>query len=231
MGQAIGWFSSIDKVFEKKNVVEKKVEPVQKSEIESKPINNGSDVKLKKVSVTDAGQIDRIQQANNQQREKNQSLEENQQVELKVDGPLINLEKNLQQEGFQPVISSEKKQEQETLLADKKIPTQENQVESVKQKVSSAKELHEKKLGVVGQVLGWFSSMDRVFEDDEIEKNEEPTQKVEIERKSEAKETFSSVVTIADDEETSFSEKLAEVADTMDSFSGKFKSLYRKVRK
>ncbi|MCF6204811.1 MAG: hypothetical protein L3J59_14275 [Methylococcaceae bacterium] len=128
VGQAIGWFSSIDKVFEKKNVVEKKVEPVQKSEIESKPINNGSDVKLKKVSVTDAGQIDRIQQANNQQREKNQSLEENQQVELKVDGPLINLEKNLQQEGFQPVISSEKKQEQETLLADKKIPTQENQL-------------------------------------------------------------------------------------------------------
>jgi hypothetical protein len=227
--QAMGWFSSIDKVFEKKKAVEKKIEPVQKVETESKPIDRVSDVELNKVSVTDAGETEKIQQAIIQQSEKNQIQEDNQQSETKSDDPLINVEKNLQQQGFQAAISSEKSQEQEIPLVNEKKPVQENHVESVKQKVTSVKEANAKKQGVVGQVLGWFSSMDKAIEDDLIEK---PTRKEEIERKLEIKETPNSVTTtIADDEESSFSEKLADVADTMDSFSGKFKNFYRKVRK
>ncbi len=230
--QAMGWFSSIDKVFEKKKAVEKKVEPVQKVEIESKSIDRVSDVELNKVSVTNVSETEKIQQAINQQSEKNQIQEEKQQLETKSDDPLINVEKNLQQQGFQAVISSEKSQEQEIPLVNEKIPVQENHVESVKQKVTLAKEPNAKKQGVVGQVLGWFSSMNKAIEDEIIEKNEKFIQKVEIKRKAEIKETPNSVTTkIVDDEESSFSEKLADVADTMDSFSGKFKNLYRKVRK
>ena len=161
-----------------------------------------------------------------------------QQSETKPDDPIINLEKDLQQRDFQTAISNEKSQEQENHieplkqeipLVNEKKPVQENHVESVKQKVTSVKEPNAKKQGVVGQVLGWFSSMDKAIEDELIEK---PTRKEEIERKLEIKETSNSVTaTIADDEESSFSEKLADVADTMDSFSGKFKNLYRKVRK
>jgi hypothetical protein len=230
--QAMGWFSSIDKVFEKKKAVEKKIEPVQKVETESKPIDRVSDVELNKVSVTDAGETEKIQQAIIQQSEKNQIQEDNQQSETKSDDPLINVEKNLQQQGFQAAISSEKSQEQEIPLVNEKNPVQENHVESVKQKVTLAKEPNAKKQGVVGQVLGWFSSMDKAIEDEIIEKNEKFIQKVEKKRKAEIKETPNSVTTkIVDDEESSFSEKLADVADTMDSFSGKFKNLYRKVRK
>ncbi|MEE9337310.1 MAG: hypothetical protein V3U87_04455 [Methylococcaceae bacterium] len=241
--QAMGWFSSIDKVFEKKKAVEKKVTPVQKVEIESKPIDRVFDVELSKISVTDADadETEKIQQTINQQSEKNQIQEENQQSETKSDDPLINVEKNLLQENSQAAISSKKRHvqehhsellKQEIPLVNKKIPVQENQVEPVKQKVTPAKESNAKKQGVVGQVLGWFSSMDNAIEDEIIEKNEKFIQKVEIRRKSEIKETPNSVTTkIVDDEESSFSEKLADVADTMDSFSGKFKNLYRKVRK
>lgn len=223
----------------KQNVASvKKGDPVQKVEIESKPIDRVSDVKLNKVSVTDTGETEKIQQAINQQSEKNQILEENRLSETNPDDPIINLEKDLQQRDFQAAISNERSQEQENPteplkqeipLVNEKKSVQENHVESVKKKVTSVKEPNAKKQGVVGQVLGWFSSMDKAIEDELIEK---PTRKEEIERKLEIKEAPNSVTTtIADDEESSFSEKLADVADTLDSFSGKFKKLYRKVKK
>lgn len=112
------------------------------------------------------------------------------------------------------------------------------------------------KQGVVNGVLGWFSSIDNALENnkvtgklfksdvvvpaepaeiapsiDQVEIKPEPVE-VAVEKIEQAplpvKEKPVPVVKTADVHETSFSEKLADVADTMDSLQGKFKGFFSK---
>ena len=115
------------------------------------------------------------------------------------------------------------------------IPNEENKTEIIKkakQKVTLAKEPEVKDKGVVGNVLGWFSSMDKALEtDNDIKNDDAHAKKVDLKRNPLKKEKNNPASKILDDEKTGFSEKLADIADTMDSFSDKFKKVYRKVIK
>jgi hypothetical protein len=105
-----------------------------------------------------------------------------------------------------------------------KNPIEDTNTTPLKQKVSSIKKSNDKKQGVIGQVVGWFSSVDKVFESEE---ESVPVQKRKAEKKLAKKKTPSSKASI-DDEKISFSEKMANAADTMDSISDKFKNIFRK---
>ena len=147
------------------------------------------------------------------QNEKNQILQQKQKLEPKTE-PIVNIEKTVQPQDSQPAIPTEKSR------------VQVRHKEPLEQKAVLAKEAKTEKKGAVGQVLGWFSSMDKVLESNEVIESE--VEKVKAERKPAIKQSPISVVAISDDEGSSFSEKLAEVADTMDSFQDKFKKLFKK---
>lgn len=206
-----------------------------------------SELELQLEKISDTSVAENIQQqVINQQSEKNQIIQEKEKLEVKADNPLVDMDTDMDTEidldmDFDMEIDMDKEMDKTTIqqndslvaIPSEKSDTQEIHVESLEQEISTAKEqTSAEKQGVVGQVLGWFSSMDKALENNEVnENNLESVEEVEIKRKPVIKENLNSEDTISDDEESSFSEKLAGVADKMDSFSGKFKNLYHKVKK
>ncbi len=231
-GQVLDWFSSKDKTLENNEGINTNSESAQKIETEIKPIIEESpissktpidvsDIKSQLENTSDTNKeqiIPQEQEVMGQQSEENKS-EEKQPSDVKVE-PLINLKKNSQTEDSQ------------TDISDKESQIQDKNAETLEQKVTLDEESNIKKSGVVGQVLGWFSSMDKSLDINEgIEDTLESTKKVDIKKKPSIKEIPDSVATALDDEDSSFSEKLAEIADSMDSFPNRVKKLYHKVIK
>ena len=153
-----------------------------------------------------------------QQSEENKT-EKKQPSDIKVE-PLINLKKNSQTP------------DSLTDIPDKESQIQDKNDEPLEQKVALNEGSNIKNPGVVGQVLGWFSSMDKSLDINEgIEDTLESAKKVDIKKKPSIKEIPDAVATTLDDEDSSFSEKLAEIADSMDSFTDRVKNIYHKVTK
>ncbi|MEE9336438.1 MAG: hypothetical protein V3U87_00010, partial [Methylococcaceae bacterium] len=229
-GQVLDWFSSKDKTLENNEGINTISESTQKIETEIKPIIEEnpissktpidlSDVKsqLEHTTATDKEQII-PQEVMGQQSEENK-IEKKQPSDEKVE-PLINLKKNSQTKDSQ------------TDIPDKESQIQDKNDETLKRKIALDKGSNIKNPGVVGQVLGWFSSMDKSLDINEgIEDTLESAKKVDIKKKPSIKEIPDSVATALDDEDSSFSEKLAEIADSMDSFPDRVKKLYHKVTK
>ena len=229
-GQVLDWFSSKDKTLENNEGINTNSESAQKIETEIKPIIEESpissktpidvsDVKsqLENTSDTDKEQII-PQEVIDQQSEENKT-EKKQPSDVKVE-PLINLKKNPQT------------QDSQTDIPDRESQIQDKNDETLEQQVALDQESNIKNPGVVGQVLGWFSSMDKSLDINEgIEDTLESAKKVDIKKKPSIKEIPDSVATALDDEDSTFSEKLAEIADSMDSFPDRVKKLYHKVTK
>ncbi len=229
-GQVLDWFSSKDKTLENNEGLNTNSESALKIETEIRPIIEESSISSKtpidvsdinsqfeNTSDTNKEQITQ-QEVMDQQSEKNKT-EKKQPSDEKVE-PLINLKKNSQTKDSQ------------TDIPDKESQIQNKNDETLEQQVALDKGSNIKNPGVVGQVLGWFSSMDKSLDISErIEDTLESAEKVDIKKKQSIKEIPDSVTTALDDEDSNFSEKLAEIADSMDSFPDRVKKLYHKVIK
>ncbi len=247
VGQMIGWFSSIDKSFESDEVTDKQVEPVQKKVIKS---NQAQEEVFEALELGDLDTYKSDEQERDTQRVETHIPVEAKQSETKANDSVGSVEKAIPQEEMSAAIpkvdvSKTETLEKNTALASDKVDVRKKDIKSVekkissmdekkstrdakvtplKQKVSSIKKSNNKKQGVVSQVVGWFSSMDKAFEDEE---GSAPVQKSKAEKKPAKKKAPRPTASI-DDEKISFSEKMANAADTMDSISGKFKNIFRK---
>ena len=229
-GQVLDWFSSKDKTLENNEGINANSESAQKIETEIKPIIKESPISSKTpIDVSDEkSQLENTNDTNieqitprelvDQQSEENKT-EKKQPSDVKVE-PLINLKKNSQTP------------DSLTDIPDKESQIQDKNDEPLEQKAALNEGSNIKNLGIVGQVLGWFSSMDKSLDiNEEIEDTLESAKKIDIKKKPSIKEISDSVATPLDDEDSSFSEKLAEIADSMDSFPDRVKKLYHKVTK
>jgi len=150
-----------------------------------------------------------------------------------------------------PDIMSEPVQEKalETPVVTQKEPLVEKEeiVESVKaeQKVVPLANKESSKKSVANKVLGWFSSMDKALEGDSNPENTEITEASITEAANNVKnvkpdlsvtteslenkvQETKQAVDILDEDDVSFSEKMADVADKMDAMQDKFKGFFNK---
>ncbi len=174
---------------------------------------------------------------------------------LELEGQISELSSTQNIETAQRQYAKKKQAEKEKLALEKKKVTVKAEPVNL---VVSANTKSEKQ-GIADKVLGWFSSMDKALEEDakpqidneEVEnpkvnmteeiqpavvapdpmiavKDVEPMVAVKEVIKADVKKV--SKIELLDDEESSFSEKLAEVADKMDSLQGKLKGFFSKKK-
>ncbi len=205
--QVLDWFSSMDEALE---INKDNTNSTQKIETEIKPIIEESPISSK-TPIDDTDLKSQLEKTSDTNKE----------------------EKTIQQELInQQSEENSQTQDSQTDIPNKESQIQDKNVETLEQKVALDKGSNIKNPGVVGQVLGWFSSMDKSLDINEgIEDTLESAKKVNIKKKPSTKEIPDSVTTALDDEDSSFSEKLAEAADSMDSFTDKVKNIYHKVTK
>lgn len=164
-------------------------------------------------------QVENIQQPTiNQPVEAVEIAQERRNIKVKVEPVAVKIEETIKQQAHQAEQLVEKVQDQ---VQKSMEPTLEQM--AAKAATKTAK-LDVKKKGIVTKVMGWFTSMDKVLEDDVVIEDVQEKREVQVERKPIKKESPRTVASVAEEKGST----MAEFADKMDSIQSGFKRFFKK---